>query len=387
LVKRLGILGSTGSIGTQALEVIRHLNEIDTENKIEIVCLSAGRNIGLLEKQAREFNVRNLCVANKTDVLELEHRLKDMGPLIVYGQEGLEQLAAMELDMLLMAVVGNVGLTPAITAIRKGTAIALANKETLVTGGEIVMKEAKKYNVSIIPVDSEHSAIFQCLHGYNREHVEKLILTASGGPFRKLSGKQLEKVSVKSALAHPTWKMGGKITVDCATLMNKGLEVIEAKWLFNMALENIEVVVHPESIIHSMVLYRDGVVMAQMGVPDMKVPIQYALTYPERKYSPTDRLDLVKIGSLNFEGPDPGRFPCLRLALEAAKIGGTMPAVMNAADELAVEKFINAKISFTDIPCIIERMMNAHAPVFLPSLEDILEADRWTRERVNGDFA
>lgn len=372
--KRIAILGSTGSVGTQALDVARNL-------ETDVLGLAANSNIDLLEKQIKEFRPRMVSVGSEPLAEELRKKIDSSETEIYYGAEGLKKIAAMEeTDTVVTSVVGITGLIPTMEAIRKGKNIALANKETLVAAGQIVMNEAKKYGVEILPVDSEHSAIFQSLMGNNKKDVSKIILTASGGPFRGRKREELECVTLEQALKHPNWSMGSKITIDSATLMNKGLEVIEAKWLFDVEIEAIEVVVHPQSIIHSMVEYIDGSVLAQLGSPDMRIPIQLALTYPERGRNAFSRLDLLKAGSLTFETPDMEVFPCLRLAYEALKAGGTLPAVLNAANEVAVNFFLDRKIGFMDIPRLVEAVMGKHSVNIRPSLDDIIEVDNWARE-------
>jgi len=374
MAKNISILGSTGSIGVQSLDVVRNL-------KLKVSGLSANSNIDLLEKQAREFVPKVVAINDDSLKDELKSRLKDLPIEVLSGVDGLKAVAAMdETDTVVASVVGIAGLIPTLEAIRKGKDIALANKETLVTAGSIVMSEAKKHKVNILPVDSEHSAIFQSLMGNNSNRVSKLILTASGGPFRGKSHEDLKKVTVKDALNHPNWVMGSKITIDSASLMNKGLEVIEARWLFDMPLKKIEVLIHPQSVIHSMVEYCDGSVIAQLGSPDMRIPIQFALTYPDRMHNDFSKLDLLKTKSLTFEAPDFDGFPCLKLAFEALKMGGTMPAVLNAANEVAVGLFLKEKIRFVDIPVIIEEAMGKHQKNNNPSLEDIIEVDKETRD-------
>ncbi|QIB26159.1 1-deoxy-D-xylulose-5-phosphate reductoisomerase [Caloranaerobacter azorensis] len=376
-MKNISILGSTGSIGTQTLEVI---NELDS---FKIVGLSANKNIDLLEKQALKYKPKIVAVYDESRARILRERLNIYNIKVVSGMDGLIEVATeKEADIVLTSVVGMIGLLPTLEAIKSGKIIALANKETLVTAGEIVMRKAKENNVDIIPVDSEHSAIFQSLKSGKKEEVAKIILTASGGPFRGKKLKDLEKVSVSDALKHPNWSMGRKISIDSATLMNKGLEVIEAKWLFDVDIENIEVIIHPQSIIHSMVEFIDGSVIAQLGVPDMKVPIQYALTYPKRKYSSIKKLRLTDIKELTFEEPDLNTFPCLKLAFEALKQGGTMPSVLNAANEVAVKLFLDKKIKFLDIPKLIEETMLKHKTIYNPNLDDIIESDKWARESI-----
>lgn len=376
-MKKISILGSTGSIGTQALDIIRNSKDF------KIVALSTNVNIDLLERQALEFRPEMVSVGNKEDAVKLKEKLKPYGIKVSYGMEGLISVASENnADILLNSVVGMIGLKPTMKAIEAGKTIALANKETLVTGGEVVMRELKKRNVSMIPVDSEHSAIFQCLQSGNKDEVEKIILTASGGPFRGMSKSDIIKVELEDALKHPNWDMGRKITIDSATLMNKGLEIIEAKWLFDVELEQIEAIIHPQSIIHSMVEFVDGSVIAQMGEPDMRVPIQYALTYPKREKNHIKKLNLLKSNNLTFESPDKEVFPCLNLAINSMKKGGTMPTVLNASNEIAVEYFLNKKIRFTDIPIIVEKSMELHNNIINPSLDDILNSDMETRENV-----
>jgi 1-deoxy-D-xylulose-5-phosphate reductoisomerase len=376
LTKKISILGSTGSIGVQTLDVARNLN-------IEVVGLTANSNIDLIEKQVLEFKPKYVALVDEKLSIELGKRLKGLNVEVYHGLEGLIKVATInEIDTVVTSIVGIAGLIPTMEAIRHKKNIALANKETLVTAGSLVMNEAKKYNVNILPVDSEHSAIFQCLMGNNNKEVEKIILTASGGPFRGKTKEELKSVTLAQALKHPNWNMGSKITIDSATLMNKGLEVIEAKWLFGVSLEQIQVVVHPQSIIHSMVEYVDGSVMAQLGSPDMRIPIQMALTYPERKSNNFSRLNLLEKNNLTFEQPDYEAFPSLALAFEALKTGGTMPAVLNGANEVAVSLFLNEKITFIEIPKIIEKVMARHSVNINPSLNDIIEVDRWSREEI-----
>ena len=384
-MKKIGIIGSTGSIGTQTLEVIEELNALGGET-YEVAALSCGKNAELIAEQAKKFNVKLLCVENDEVKAKVRESLGDFEAEILTGADGLVKLAETELDYLVTAIVGMRGIEPTVAAIKKGTDIALANKETLVAAGEIVTREAKKHNVRILPVDSEHSAIFQCLQGINRDELESIILTCSGGPFRKYSPEELKNVTLGNALNHPTWKMGGKITVDCASLMNKGLEVIEAHWLYDMPYEKIEVIVHPQSIVHSMIRCNDGAVLAELGVPSMKLPIQYALTYPKRLYGLPERPDFAKIGQLTFENPDTEKFPALKLAYSAGKLGGTMPACMNAANEAAVNMFFKGMIKFTDIPKIAEKTMNAHTVIYNPTLEEILETNKWAYEYAQKDI-
>ncbi len=367
-MKKIAILGSTGSIGTQTLEVVR-------ENKdIEVVGMAAGNNIGLLEKQIREFSPRVVAVWDEEKAKELRTNISDLDVKVVSGMDGLIEIAVLpETEILVTAIVGMIGIRPTIAGIEAGKNIALANKETLVTAGHIIMPLAKKHGVSILPVDSEHSAIFQSLQGNENKAIHKILLTASGGPFRNRKREELENIQVEDALKHPNWEMGRKITIDSSTLVNKGLEVIEAKWLFDVKMEQIEVVVQPQSIIHSMVEYVDGAIIAELGTPDMKLPIQYALYYPERRYLPGDRLDFKKLSQITFEEPDMETFYGLRLAYEAGKEGGSLPTVFNAANELAVSKFLNRQIRYLEIPEIIEECMRNHKNIKNPSVEEILD--------------
>ncbi len=377
MTKNISILGSTGSIGTQTLDVIRNLGDV------KVWSMTANTSIELFEKQIREFNPKLVCVMNEEKAVELKKNISDLSVKVVSGMDGLVEAATMsEADTVVNSVVGNIGLVPTVAAIKSGKNIALANKETLVTSGELVMKLVKENNVAMYPVDSEHSAIFQSLQGNEGNKIKRILLTASGGPFRNVD--DLKNVTLADALNHPNWSMGKKITIDSATMMNKGLEVIEAKWLFDVSLEQIQVVVHPQSIVHSAVEYEDGAVIAQMGVPDMKVPIQYALTYPKRVPNPFPKLDLFSVGTLTFEEADPEKFKCLALAYRAIETGGTMPAVLNAANEIAVGRFIDEKIAFVDIPELIETTMNAYTVKYNYTLEDVLEADKWAREYTSG---
>ncbi|MGE5576427.1 MAG: 1-deoxy-D-xylulose-5-phosphate reductoisomerase [Syntrophothermus sp.] len=377
-MKRIVLLGSTGSIGTQALEVIDAAG-----NQFSVVGLAAGRNVDLLEEQARRYRPRLVAMGDIGAARELAQRLADLPTQVLAGEAGLLEAATMEADQVVVAMVGAAGLLPTLAAIRAGRQVALANKETLVIAGRIVTETARLHEVRIIPVDSEHSAIFQCLAGQRREDLAGIILTASGGPFRLTPAEDLARVTSKEALQHPNWSMGGKITIDSATLMNKALEVIEAHWLFGVDYSQIRIVVHPQSIIHSMVEMIDGSVLAQLGLPDMRLPIQYALTYPNRLARDARRLSLPEIGQLTFEEPDFGKFPCLRYAIEAGKMDGTMPAVMNAANEVAVSAFLAGEIGFMDIPRAIAHVMNQHSVTARPSVEEILEADRWAREQTD----
>ena len=376
-MKKIAILGSTGSIGTQTLEVVR-------ENKdIEVLGLAAGNNIKLLERQIREFHPKMAAVWSEERAKELRENVKDLNIKIVSGMEGLIELSVMEeSEILVTAIVGMIGIRPTIEAIKAGKDIALANKETLVTAGHIIMPLAKEYQVAILPVDSEHSTIFQSLQGGQEKALHKILLTASGGPFRQKTREELLNIQVEDALKHPNWEMGRKITIDSSTLVNKGLEVIEAKWLFDVSLDQIEVVVHPQSIIHSMVEYVDGAIIAQLGTPDMKLPIQYALYYPERRFLPGDRLDFAALSKLTFEKPDMETFYGLRLAFEAGKEGGSLPTVFNAANELAVSKFLERKIKYLEIPEIIEHCMQAHKTIADPSVDEILQTEQEVYEQI-----
>ena len=370
-MKHVAIIGSTGSIGTQTLEIARWNQDI------KICALSAGRNIDLLEKQAREFRPEIVGLWDEKLADELKDSLKDMDIRVVSGMDGLIEIAEYKTsDILVTAIVGMIGIRPTVAAIKEGKDIALANKETLVTAGHIIMPLAKEKGVSILPVDSEHSAIFQSLQGNTHDSIEKILLTASGGPFRGKSREFLKHVKLEDALKHPNWSMGRKITIDSATMVNKGLEVIEAKWLFDVAPENIQVVIQPQSIIHSMVEYKDGAVIAQLGTPDMKLPIQYALFYPERRYMPGDRLDFTKLSSIVIETPDMDTFLGLRYAYEAIGIGGSMPTVFNAANEYAVKQFLDRKIDFLDIYDIIRASMDHHNLIENPDIDEILATEQ-----------
>lgn len=377
-MRKIAIMGSTGSIGTQTLDVVR-------ENKdIEVVGLSAGSNIDLLEKQIREFKPKLAVMGSEKLAEDLKTRIGDLPVKVSYGMDGLLELARMEeSEILVTAIVGMIGIRPTVAAIKAGKDIALANKETLVTAGHIIMPLAEEYHVQILPVDSEHSAIFQALHGENRGQVSRLLITASGGPFRGKKMEDLKKVTVQDALKHPNWAMGRKITIDSATLVNKGLEVMEAKWLFGMDLDHIDVVVQPKSIIHSMVEFVDGAVIAQLGTPDMKLPIQYALYYPERRYLPGERLDFKKLTEITFEVPDMETFKGLPLAMEASRKGGSMPTVFNAANERAVAAFLDEKIHFLDIYTLIEEAMASHTVIRNPDLEQILETEKEAEDFVD----
>ena len=376
-MKNTAIIGSTGSIGTQTLEIAR------ANDDLNIVALAAGKNIKLLEKQAREFRPEIIGIWSEEDAAVLKQNLCDTDIKVVSGMDGLIEIAELQSsDILVTGIVGMIGIRPTIAAINAGKDIALANKETLVTAGHIIMPLAKEKGVSILPVDSEHSAIFQSLQGNVHGDVAKILLTASGGPFRGKDTEFLSHVQVEDALKHPNWSMGRKITIDSATMVNKGLEVIEAKWLFDVDPCNIQVVVQPQSIIHSMVEYRDGAVMAQLGTPDMKLPIQYALFYPERRYLAGDRLDFWRMGKLDFEKPDMDTFYGLALACEAGRTGGSLPTVFNAANEMAVGQFLNREIKYLEIIEIIEDCMRAHKNIENPTLDQILETEAETYARI-----
>ena len=374
-MKTIAVLGSTGSIGTQTLEVAR------ANGDLKIAALAAGRNVKLLEKQIREFSPRVVAVWEEEAARELKTAVSDLNVKIVTGMDGLIEISTLpEVEVLVTAIVGMIGIRPTVEAIKAGKDIALANKETLVTAGHIIMPLAKEHGVKILPVDSEHSAIFQSLNGENHSQIDKLLITASGGPFRGKKRADLEKVNVDDALKHPNWAMGQKITIDSATLVNKGLEVMEAKWLFHVDLDQIEVVVQPQSVIHSMVQFVDGAVIAQLGTPDMKLPIQYALYYPDRRYLTGERLDFAKLGQITFEKPDMETFQGLPLALQASRTGGSMPTVFNAANERAVSKFLHREIGFTDIYQIIIESMEQHKVQQQPTIEDILDTEKATYE-------
>lgn len=372
-MKKIAILGSTGSIGTQTLDVIRaHSDEL------EVVALAAGSNKERLKEQIREFHPELVSLSDEKKAQELKEELAGEAVEVVCGMDGLIEVAGIDsADVVVTAVVGMMGILPTMEAIRKGKDIALANKETLVTAGHLIIPMAREYGVSILPVDSEHSAIFQCLQGEPKKALDKILLTASGGPFRGKSAEFLETITLEDALNHPNWSMGPKITIDSSTMVNKGLEVMEAKWLFGVDYSQIEVVIQPQSIIHSMVQYIDGAVIAQLGTPDMRVPIEYALFYPERRSLPGDRLDFSKLSQITFEKPDYKVFRGLSLAIEAGKTGGTMPTVFNAANERAVAKFLKGEIKYTDIVRSIEKCMDAHKVSAHPDLEEILATEQW----------
>ena len=377
-MKRIAILGSTGSIGTQTLEVVRENGDI------EVLGLAAGSNITLLEEQIRQFHPRLAAVWSEEKARELRTRIADTDTKVVSGMDGLIEVSILkDTEILVTAIVGMIGIRPTIEAIKAGKDIALANKETLVTAGHIIMPLAAEKNVSILPVDSEHSAIFQSLQGNEHKAIHKILLTASGGPFRGKTEEELLDIKVEDALKHPNWSMGQKITIDSSTMVNKGLEVIEAKWLFQVDVDQVQVIVQPQSIIHSMVEYVDGAIMAELGTPDMKLPIQYALYYPQRRYLPGERLDFYSLGRLEFEKPDMRTFYGLALAYEAGRAGGTLPTVFNAANELAVSQFLNRQIKYLEIMEIIEDCMQAHKNIENPTLQQMLDTEAATYERIN----
>lgn len=372
-MKKIAILGSTGSIGTQTLDIVRE------QGDIQVVAMAAGSNISLLEAQMREFKPSLVSVWDEKKASELRTNTKDLGIKIVSGMEGLLEVSVIpESEILVTAIVGMLGIRPTIAAIKAGKKIALANKETLVTAGHIIIPLAKEYKVPILPVDSEHSAIFQSLQGAGDNKISRILLTASGGPFRGRKADELKNIQVEDALKHPNWSMGRKITIDSSTLVNKGLEVMEAKWLFDVELDRIQVVVQPQSVIHSMVEFKDGGIMAQLGTPDMRLPIQYALYYPERRYLDGERLDFAKLGQITFEEPDMETFLGLPMAIQAAREGGSMPTVFNAANELAVKKFLHEEIRFLDIYDIIGQSMGRHKKTESPDLDEILAVENET---------
>jgi 1-deoxy-D-xylulose-5-phosphate reductoisomerase len=380
-MRKLAVLGSTGSIGVTTLSIVERFPE-----DFQVVALAAGRNLAKLTEQVQRFQPDVVSLASEEDARTLKEQLPNFHGTILCGSEGLTATATHpEADMVMAALVGAVGLPPTLAGIRAGKTIALANKEALVISGELMTREAQQYGVRLLPVDSEHNAIFQALQGHPRERVKRIILTASGGPFRQRPAAELAQVSIEEALQHPTWKMGNKITIDSATLMNKGLEVIEARWLFDLPPEQVSIIVHPQSIVHSMVEYVDGSVLAQLGIPDMAVPISYILAYPDRlPLEHLPQLDLASIGQLQFHEPDFEKFSCLRLAYSALRQGGTCPAVLNAANEIGVEHFLNGQLRFLDIAVLNERVLEAHDPQPVTDLDSLLEADRWARERARG---
>jgi 1-deoxy-D-xylulose-5-phosphate reductoisomerase len=383
-MKKIAILGSTGSIGVNALRVIQANPE-----KYQVTALAAGKNIRLLLEQIKRFRPLAVAVMEETAANELKAQLTNSGrPEIFFGTEGFIRLATMtEVDTIISAMAGAAGLLPTYSGIKAGRNIALANKETMVMAGSLVMAEARKHGVSILPIDSEHSAILQSLQGHPREDLRRVILTASGGPFRDLSLEEMSKVTPAQALNHPNWNMGPKVSIDSATMMNKGLEAIEAKWLFDLKMDQISILIHSQSIVHSMVEYKDGSIISQMGVPDMIIPISFALSFPHHLKTRIPPLELEKIGILSFEKPDMKRFRCLALALKAAEIGGSMPAVLNGANEIAVESFLKGNIGFLDIPDLIEKTMASHENHPIDSIETVMEVDRWARDAARAKLA
>ncbi len=381
-MKKIGILGSTGSIGTQTLEIVR------SNPDLQVIALAAGSNVSLMEQQVREFHPMLAVMGSEEAATDLKNRIADTDTRVSAGMEGMLELAILpQMEVLVTAIVGMIGIRPTIAAIKAGKTIALANKETLVTAGHIIMPLAKEKGVSILPVDSEHSAIFQSMHGENRERVSKILLTASGGPFRGKRTEELQDITVEDALKHPNWSMGRKITVDSATLVNKGLEVMEAKWLFDVEPEQIQVVVHPQSIIHSMVEYVDGGIMAQLGMPDMKLPIQYALFYPDRRPMDGRRVDFFALKSISFEEPDIKTFRGLQLAYDAIAAGGSMPTGFNAANEKAVGLFLDKKIRFLAIYDLIQGAMEQHKVIANPTVDEILEAEAQAHAYISGKLS
>ena len=374
-MKKISLLGSTGSIGVNTLDVVDRNPE-----SFQVLAMSAGSNIDLFAEQIRKFKPKIASLFDTTKISTLKERVADLDVEIIIGDEGSIAVATLpETDVVVSGVVGSAGLIPAVEALKAGKNLALANKETLVIAGELVLREAEKTNSQIIPIDSEHSAIFQALNGEKKERIKKIILTASGGPFRTFNLDQMENVTVKDALNHPNWDMGAKITIDSSTMMNKGLEYIEAKWLFGVDTP-VDIIVHAQSIIHSMIEFVDTSIMAQLGIPDMRVPIAYALTYPDRFECNLPSLDLASMGDLTFEAPDFERFPCLQLAIDAMEIGQTMPAILNAANEIAVQAFLDELIPYKDIAELIRMVMHNHRPSPLNDLQDVLNADKWARE-------
>lgn len=373
--KRIAVLGSTGSIGTQTLEVVRNNSDFIID------VLAADSSVEALEKQVREFSPRLVCVYKEEAAVRLKKAIADTDTSVVTGMEGLIEAARFDTaDIAVTAMVGMIGIRPTIEAIKAGKDIALANKETLVTAGHIIMPLAKEHGVKILPVDSEHSAIFQCLNGEHGEEIDKILLTASGGPFRGKTREQMRDITVEQALKHPNWAMGRKITIDSATMVNKGLEVMEARWLFNTDFDNIQVVVQPQSLIHSMIQFKDGAIVAQLGTPDMKLPIQYALTYPERRYLKGDRVDFNTLAQITFFAPDMENFAALRMAYEAGRMGGVMPTVFNAANEMAVSRFLDKKIGFLDITDSIQYAMSMVKNTDNPDLKEILDTEQYVYE-------
>lgn len=381
-MKSISILGSTGSIGTQTLDIV------SKNNDLKVVALAAYGNITLLEKQIREFMPEIACVYDESKASELRANISDLNVKVVSGMDGLIEVAVIDsADIVVTAIVGMIGIKPTMAAIKAGKDIALANKETLVTAGHIIIPAAKEYNVKILPVDSEHSAIFQCLNGESQREIDKILLTASGGPFRGRTTAELKDVTVEAALKHPNWAMGKKITIDSATMVNKGLEVIEAKWLFGVDFSQVQVVVQPQSLIHSMIQFKDGAIMAQLGTPDMRLPIQYAIYYPERRYLDGQRVDFAKISQITFENPDMETFRGLKLAYEAGIKGGSMPTAFNAANERAVAMFLDKKIKFLDIYEIIEESMNNVKFIEMPAIDQILDTEKATYEFIESRWS
>lgn len=381
-MKNIAVLGSTGSIGTQTLDIVRN-----NTDELKIKVLAAGSNVELIEKQIREFKPEIAVLYNADKANELKIKIADTGVKVLSGMDGMIEAATFDnVDTVVTSMVGMIGIKPTIAAIKAGKNIALANKETLVTAGHIIMPLIKEHKVSLLPVDSEHSAIFQSMNGENRKRISKILLTASGGPFRGKSYEELKNVTLEDALKHPNWAMGQKITVDSATLVNKGLEVMEAAWLFDVDVSMIQVVVHPQSVIHSMVEYEDTAVIAQLGCPDMRLPIQYALFYPDRRFLDAKKLDFFEMKSLTFEKPDMDTFKGLKFAMEAAEFGGSMPTVFNASNEEAVAMFLNKKIGFLDIYRIIEESMNRHTVISNPDIDTVLSVERDTREFIRKSF-
>ena len=376
-MKNIAILGSTGSIGLNALRVVQ-----TNPDKYKVTALAAGKNIGLLLEQIKRFRPLAVAVKEETAAIELKAQMTQSSmPEVFFGTEGFIRLATMtDVDTLISAMAGSAGLLPTYSGIKAGKDIALANKETMVMAGSLVMAEARDRGVSILPIDSEHSAILQSLQGHPREDLKRVILTASGGPFRELSFEEMSEVTPEQALNHPNWDMGPKVSIDSSTMMNKGLEAIEAKWLFDLKMDQIGILIHPQSIVHSMVEYKDGSIISQMGVPDMIIPISFALSFPHHLKTHIPPLELEKVGVLNFKKPDMKRFKCLHLALEAADIGGSMPAVLNGANEIAVESFLKGSIGFLDIPDLIEKTMTSHKHHPIDSIETVMAVDRWARD-------
>ncbi len=377
-MKRVVVLGSTGSIGVNTLKVVE-----DHPDEFQVVGLAAGSRVEDLAAQVRICGPRAVAIRDASRVEEFRRLASSDGLKICAGDEGVTELAAMDgVDIVVVAITGAAALAPTLAAIQRGRTIGLANKETLVMAGELVMRTAEAHKAPIIPIDSEHSAIFQCLHGHSRQEIRRILLTTSGGPLKDVPAEKFGNLSKGQIMAHPRWKMGPKITVDSATMMNKGLEVIEARWFFGIPVKQVEVLVHPEAIVHSMVEFVDGSILAQLGVTDMRIPIQYAMTYPRRLRTSLPPLDLVQLKQLTFEAPNPAKFPCLRLGYEAVQAGGTVPAVLNAANEACVQSFLEDGLAFTQIPTLIEKVMRAHRTIAQPTLKEILHADDWAHAQV-----